>query len=124
MRHPAILKKELDGCRFVSIKPAAERNRCEVILYAAANVESLINEIRESPEKFGQKILDEEIECVKTKSLYHQWQQELDVKKAQKGSFSELKLMEEKLETAKKTYQDQREKVQILLAVIGMGSPE
>lgn len=123
IEHPAVLKKELDNCQLTNINTPAQSARCEVVLYAAATLASLINEMQADPEKFGQKILDQEMACAKIKTTRQALQQQLAALHAKKVPATDMTTVQSQLEQTEKMYQEQREKIKALLAVAGMGSP-
>jgi hypothetical protein len=121
LNNPAVFQEEVNRCQLNRDTSKEASARCEKVLFAAANVQSLMDDMMQDPEKFGQKILDEEEACVNTKQALHQAEQALN---QQQASPEAKQVAQDALSKAEKNYHDQHEKVQLLLAVVGMGSPE
>lgn len=124
IRHPNVLKQAVVNCQSLDEKAANEVEQCQIVMNAAADLILVINEQQEDPEKFGQQILTTEEVCVKAKEELQKTQQTLNAVKGKKILGSELQTAENNLIKAKKNYQEQHEKVSILLGVAGMNSPE
>jgi hypothetical protein len=124
MQHPSALKQALDNCESTNKQSSVEAAQCNMAVNADAALRTLINNMLQDPEKFGQNILDEEAACVKAKDSLHEAKQRLETLRAKSASSAEVQAVEDVVNKAKQSYQDEREKVAILLAVAGMGSPE
>jgi hypothetical protein len=124
IQHPNMLKKELDNCRLTNVNTRAQKERCEIVLYAVATLTSLINQMQENPEKYGQNILDQEIVCVKMKTAYQELQKTLASLNKKTAPSADRQVVKIKLDQAGKKYQEQKEKVEAMLAVAGMRRPE
>lgn len=124
IQHPTVLKKELDNCQLTTVNTKAQTERCEIVLYAATTLASLINDMQQDPEKYGQAIMDQEVACVKLKTDQHDLQKALATLSEKNASSAEIDVLKIKLDQAEKKYQEQREKVKAMLAVAGMRRPE
>lgn len=124
IQHPTVLKKEWDNCQLTGVNTKAQKERCEIVSYAATTLASLINEMQQDPEKYGQAIMDQEFACVKLKVAQEDLQQALQKLNETHASSAEIDVLTIKLDQAEKKYQDQREKVKAMLAVAGLRRPE
>lgn len=68
LQNPDQLKKEMQDCGFLNTKPkkgAASSEHCQMVENAAIQFSNLVNEQRDNPEKFGEKIMKLENACLK-----------------------------------------------------------
>lgn len=121
VEHPLLLKDEIEYCQSLANKTPAQAQRCETAMTAGATLMALLSERQQDPEKFGQRVIDNEVACVKARQAYQAAQQGADVKQL-RGN--ELQEAHKKVAEAKQLYEDKRKEVKALLAVIGMNSPE
>jgi hypothetical protein len=124
MQHPDVLKQKIADCQSTDEKSKEEIKECEIVLYAAANMVSLINEQREDPEKFGLRILNIEIAYMKAKEELRIAQQAVIPLQHKKAMNEELQPANKALDQAQKSYLDKREELRVLLAVMGLNSPD
>lgn len=124
MQHPALLKQEVDKCQSTVNKSREQAAQCEAVMYAAANVMSELDEQQRHPEQFGQRVLDAEFACVKFKENVRVAQQAVVSLKAKQASQAELQMAEDQLRQAEKMYHEQRNTTKVMLAVLGLSSPE
>ncbi len=125
MQHPLELKQAITKCQSTNEKSKEQAAQCEIVTYAAVNMMSIISEQQDNPEKFGQRIMDVESAYVKASDELHVAQQALDdFQQRKQTTATEIKAAQGKVENAKKTYDEKREEMKILLAVIGLNSPE
>jgi hypothetical protein len=110
MQHPAQIQRELERCH------ATEAPQCAEVRRAASDFTALLREQQMDPEKFGQKVLTAEYQLAQLK---HEWQQAKAVYRVERNSDTL-----QKMESAQKAYWGKKEEVRILLAVIGVTSPE
>jgi beta-N-acetylglucosaminidase len=117
MTHPQVLQTAVEKCQ----EDNSDEETCRVVSYAANNMITIINEQQKDPEKFGEKLMQS------------QWQlsdleQKMQMAKAKlntlKTSSSNLKTAQKDFAEAQKAYQDKKAEVQVMLAVLGLGSPE
>lgn len=54
MQHPTVLKRAVAACKPES---TAQTEQCEIVLYAAAQFTSLLNEQQSDPQAFGERLL-------------------------------------------------------------------
>jgi phage-related tail protein len=101
MTHPHYLEQALNTCE-TSVKPGDE---CDVVKRAADDFTALVNEYSSSQEDFGRRVLAAETQLGQTES---------DLKAADVSHQTVLK----------QSYQDQKQKLQVLLAVIAAINPQ
>lgn len=118
--HPQELKAEMDRCQ------TSDNNdqRCEIVLYAAANLTAIIRDQQADPQKFGQRVMNAQVQCVADKKALQTAKEGLAALQKRGASAAEITTANEVVAKAKKTYKDKCEEVKILQAVLGLGSPE
>lgn len=124
MKHPAFTHKEALRCESLPAKSKNQASQCVSIQEAAANLFAILKEQQRDPEGFGQMLLEAEIAY---DEMQHQVQQAKATiqSMASKGmNQEEIKVQQDKLKQLENLVRMQDEKIQILLAVIGIGSPE
>lgn len=123
LTHPHALKDNVIYCQNSSEKTQGEVKQCEVVLEAAASFMALFEEQQSSPEQFGQKIMQTEFQV--TEALQKKLNAKHDLKSALDSS-DESKIAAAKLNysEAAKDYDERKTRLQILLAVVSLSSPE
>jgi len=124
MQHPQVLKNAVENCQATKEKSKEEASQCEIVMNAATNLMSVMNEMQENPEQFGQRVMDAENAYVKAKNELYLAQQELADLQKKQATPAGLKAAQDKIDNAKKGYEGKREEVKVMLAVIGINSPE
>ncbi|MBX3709751.1 MAG: EexN family lipoprotein [Gammaproteobacteria bacterium] len=125
MQHPEVLKKAVATCQSSRLLSKEQVAQCEVILYSATNMISLINEQQADPEAFGQRIMDAQAAYIKLKDEVRKAQVSLDVlKKDKQASTSDVRAAQDDWYKAKKACAEQFQEVKVLLAVVGLGKPD
>lgn len=124
MRHPLELKKEITECQSILEKTKDQAAKCEIVMYAAMNITALINTQQQDPEKFGQHILDAQENYAKLRLTERQMRTGLDKLKNKNVSPAELRSAQDDFYKAKKASADQLQEIKVMLAVVGLGSPE
>jgi len=123
MQHPLELRQEITKCQS-RFSQNNSQTKCEMIMHAALNMTAIVNQQQTQPEKFGQRVLDAEERLGQLKLLVISAQQAVTELKNKNASPAELKVAVDDVEKAKKACNNQREEIRILLAVLGMGSPD
>src|SRR5205823_6305047 len=81
--HLSVLKQEIRQCEELnnttSSMTVAQKNKCEIIIYTAANVVSQINEQQDDPQQFGKKIMQVENDYTAAKDELYQFQQDFNL---------------------------------------------
>lgn len=108
MQHPDSLKKEVLRCQSNAEKTNMQATQCEMVMSAAANFSALVEAQQSEPEKFGERIIAAQSACVSAKRAFEE---------SQKSAMVRLSEIE-------KAYQAKCEEVAVLLAVVGLASPE
>jgi len=124
MRHPLELKGEITECQSILEKTKEQAAKCEIIMYAAMNITALVNLQQQDPEKFGQRILEAQENYAKLKLTERQARNSLDELKNKNAPPAELRTAQDDFYKAKKASADQLQEVKVMLAVVGLGSPE
>lgn len=117
--HPKFLEKEINRCR-----NDGETEDCKIVLSAATDLNDIINEQQMDPEKFGQKILDAEYECVLAKEALVKETQIFNDLKEKNSNPADVQKAQVALRSLQAAYDEQHEKVKIYLGVVGLGSPQ
>lgn len=124
MRNPEVLKAALTVCQTNNPITKEEITHCEIVLYSATKMLSLINEQQADPEKFGQRILNAEMNYMKLKKVVNDTQVSLDKIKNQQISTADLMAAKDDLYKVRKNCSDQLQEIKVLLAVVGLGRPD
>lgn len=125
MRHPQALQAKTIECQFNREKTGDKAAECEMVLYAAKSLVTLLSEQQANPEKFGQRVLDAETRYAGLHATELQAQQSLmELRAKQNSSAVELRNAEDDFYKAKKAADEQKQMIAVMLAVLGMSSPE
>jgi chromosome segregation ATPase len=124
MEHPAVVKREMERCQGLDEKSAEQVNQCALVLQAATDLMSILNEQQMDPENFGQRIMDSELAYTKAYDTLREAQQGVDTLKNKNASAAELQVSQDKVNKAMKSYEETRKEMKVLLAVVGVNSPE
>ncbi len=65
MRHPAVLKREIERCHADETKTREMASHCEIVMSAAERFIELLKEQQGEPEKFGVRIMEAQAACAK-----------------------------------------------------------
>ncbi|HEX4045819.1 MAG TPA: hypothetical protein VHZ76_09160 [Gammaproteobacteria bacterium] len=125
LQHPTVLKKEVDHCQDKEAISALTRSsHCQMIFETAKEFMELANAQQMDPESFGQLILTTEMEGMKAKQEMLATEQMLNTLRMEKANAEKMRAAEEMLQQAQQLYQAKLEKAKVMLAVVGMTSPE
>jgi len=128
LQHLDKLKDEVSVCQKLTetnTKLTEEQEkRCELVMYTAANVISLLNEQRENEQQFGKKVLAAESEYVKAKEDLAVKQANLNKLNNNQADSAKIKLAEAEVKMAQETYQKHDNELKLLLAVLSLSGPE
>lgn len=124
MQHPDVLKNDLLQCSNESDKSAERAAQCEIVDYAAEKMEALLTEEQANPELFGMRILNAQTAYANMDKQLVIANQALEKLQSGHASDTQLRAARDDLYKAKKAYEDQGEEIKVLLAVVGMGSPD
>ena len=123
MKHLDVLKKAMVECESQNEKSKQQALQCEMVMYAAGNIVSLINEQQSDPELFGQRVLTAQIENQQLKLNIVEIENKLNNLKRKQASSSEISSVQKELLKLKQASAKKSEEVKTLLAVLGLGSP-
>lgn len=124
LQHPLVLKQAVSECQSSSEKIKEQEEQCDIVMSAANKILELINDQQTHPEGFGQRILDEQREYAKLKEQAVKAKAALVSLKQKPASSLELRAAQDDLYKAKKACYEQAQHIKILLAVLGLSSPE
>ena len=124
LEHPAVVKHEIEYCQGLAEKTDDQEKQCALAMQAATEIMSMLNEEQLSPEKFGQRILDTEIAYGNARKTRQASQRLVATLKNKQATATELQAAQDKLDQATKVYAEQHMQMKILLAVVGVNSPE
>lgn len=122
--HPAFLIQEVDRCQAMQSKTEAQSAQCDIIMNAAVSLKPIVDEQQSEPEKFGQRVLDAEMAYAKMKVDLNAASQAVQSLRAKNASSVEIQTAQAKLDEMKKQTADKRQELRVLLAVVGLSSPE
>lgn len=123
--HPAVMKKKMAACATMS-KTASniEKQRCEIVTNASTKFMAVVAEQQTDAEKFGVRVLMAETAYSNAKAKMKQLEADLAAAKAAPTTdVAAIHKMEEDLAAAKKDSDDKRQEVRMLLAVVGVSTP-
>jgi len=124
IQHPDVLSQEYADCQSAAAKSPERVAQCEMVNNAVSNMKTVIDQAQEDPQQFGQLILDKEAACVQTKDALQQAQQSAASLKAKNASAVEIAAAEQKVSVIEQQYRKQHDEVKLMLAVLGLNSPE
>jgi hypothetical protein len=127
VRHPSALKKEIIYCRpdhLLSSQDNEKIKYCQMVMVAAERLLSVLTEQQENPEKFGEKLLNLQTTLHQTKHAFDVAEKDLMTLQKQHASSTAISEGKERRDRLKKRYDEQKEEIQVMLAVIGINSPE
>ena len=124
MENPQVLKHEVLDCQSSTEKSQREISQCEIVMYAASNFNALVTEQQSDPEKFGQRIMETETTVATIKASKIRAEQMLATLKGKKASPAEMKSAQVAVDGFTKALRDKKTELKILLAVMGLNSPE
>lgn len=124
MQHPMELKQQIERCEANQNQSSDEAIICRTAIYAGSSLTALINEQQANPEAFGQRILDAQNRYMQLKADYDKAHERLSALKAKNGTDVDLRNAKDDLFKARQACQEQKENIDIMLAVLGLSSPE
>jgi len=124
MQHPNQLKQAIVTCQAKNERTKDQASQCEMVMYAAANMLAIISQQQEEPEKFGQRLMDAEVAYVKATDELQVAQEALADLQNKKASPTDLTAATDKMDKARKTVEEKNEEIKVMLAVLGLSSPD
>ena len=110
IQHPEILQQKINSCQLDKQKSLDEIKQCRMIMAMATKLQIFIEEQGSDPEEFGEKLLA--------------LQKNLAADEQALGALKAKNAPADKVNEAKNIYDEKRNEIAIMLAVIGMNSPE
>ncbi len=122
--HPEVMKKKMAACEVMS-KSASnlEKQRCQLVTSASTKFYAIVAEQQTDAEKFGVRVLTAETDYANAKIKVKQLEADLAKARANPGDVTAMHKLEEDLAAAKKDSDSKREEVRMLLAVMGVSTP-
>lgn len=122
--HPAIMKKEMDACDVMGMTASnVEKERCAIVTHANATFMGVVVEQKINAEKFGVRVLTAETDYANARIKVKQLEADLANAKTNSGDTTSMHKLEEDLAAAIKDCEDKRQEVRMLLAVMGVSTP-
>lgn len=122
--NPSILEKELEFCMSVDTKSIDQIERCKIAVEAQDNIKSYLEVQQIDPERFGEQIIEMEMAGAQLKAALDSAEESIGTLKTQNKPVAELQAAQVQADQAKKAYIANQQKLKILLAVVGLSSPE
>lgn len=122
--HPRVLEKEFNRCQTLLQKTQEQEDQCKIVSNAVQMVTDTISSQRHDPEKFGLRILVAEIALNDYKGKLTHAEEKLTALKEKASSESAIKKAQEEVQGLTQAYNDKRDEVKMLLAIMGMSTPE
>lgn len=119
MLHPNHLQELYSQC---SEDAVSASQPCDLIARAQADFAALVNQRQQDPERFGARIMQEQENSVFLRSKFNLAQQTYHTAGATQSKAEDLQKMHAELDKAEQDYQQSREEVKVLLAVIAATS--
>lgn len=120
VQHPQVLKREADQCQSGTTNDPA---RCRMVMNAKMNFDAMYNDRQVHPEQFGERLLSLQTELVKLKTEMQAAQAKLTTAKASANP-ADIQAAQADFAKAEMLYVAQRNEIRMMLAVIGVDSPE
>lgn len=108
MQHPDLLRQAALRCE----KSVALSAYCEVVMYAATNAQTMLTQQQADPERFGERILETQMALANTQR---------DIKLIEQSAKQST---DEKLVQLKKMEADASQELTVMLAIVGINSPD
>lgn len=124
LTHPDKLKQAIQHCHEPGIQTSEERANCDIAMSAADTFIKLLNEQQHDPEGFGARVMDAQLVSAGKKTILESTQQHLAELLAQDAAPDKVVEATTAVNKANAEYIESENQVAILLAVIGVNSPE
>lgn len=124
IQHPNVLEKEYDRCKSLQQMTSDQEEQCQVVDRAVNIVTETISEQRNGPEKFGLRVLLTEIAVNDLQVKLDHAQEKLAALQANSAPEKAVQKATEEVEGLTQAYNDKKNEVLMLLAVMGMSTPE
>lgn len=121
MQHPLVAQKKSEDCRRAETQSPEDVERCKIIFSAVDNINSMLADQQADAEKFGQRIIDMQSEVMLLQQRISAAKNTLH---SMKASSADIQKAKTELDQLQITYHDKSDQLAVLLAVVGMGSPE
>src|SRR5579862_4568582 len=124
IKHPDVLKQEVKNCEKMSEQAQenislAQKNECESVMYAAANMISVLEEEQADPQAFGLKIMTAESALLDAKVELSKAKQNYETLKTKNVDSAMLQVAKDKTQETEQNEQKKQDEVNLLLSVAG-----
>lgn len=124
MQHPEQLKEVIMACASDSQKSPERTAQCDMAMYAAENMQTLINQAQANPELFGQRILGAQMTYADLQKEVVSANVAFESLQMKHVAETQLRTAQDDLYKAKKALTDQGEQIKVMLAVVGLSAPD
>lgn len=121
IEQPALLDQQIEQCETTHEATEEKAFQCSLVMQASTYFSSLVNQQKENPEQFGERILQAEMLVAEIEEELRNQEKQL---KFQNETQEQLKKTQSRLEETRALYEARVSEVKVLLAVIGKDSPE
>lgn len=123
-QHPIALKEAFDHCQEMETRTPEDNTQCEVVMKAAAALTVVIDSMQSDPQKFGQSIMAEQLNAAKLNDERMNAERTVADLKAKNAPAADIAAAQTKLTSLQEQYDKKQEDLKVMLAVVGMNSPE
>ena len=123
-RHPRALIHEVAACHSPANSATAMTAHCALVFKINDQVVSMIDEQRKDPEKFGQSVITAQMEYEQADLATRAALQQVQNLRAQHASATDISAVEIQYTALLQKQVSLKNKVYMLLAIIGLSSPE
>jgi hypothetical protein len=120
LQHPLVLEKEFTRCQALKEVNPAQEEQCALVTKAVNQVSIVANQQRYEPEKFGLRILTAQMEInTYTTELVDAKKELVNLKDEKKAKRQQIKIDDLQMKMVAK-----QDEVKMMLAVMGLSTPE
>lgn len=124
IEHPLFLKEEFDRCQTMESKAPDQQKHCDVVMQAANKLSVVMDEMQADPENFGVKIMQTQDSLAKTQEQLQIAKQTLMDLKEKNAPQTDIELAKNNVNKFQQECELKRRDVKMMLAIIGLRSPE
>lgn len=124
IEHPFFLKQEFDRCQAMDSKAGDQQKHCDVVMQAASKLSTVMDEMQVDPENFGVKIMQAQDSLAKIQEQLQISKQTLADLKEKNAAQADIQLAQNNVNKFQKECELKHQDVKMMLAIIGLRSPE
>jgi hypothetical protein len=122
--HPDYLKKRMVACDTVNKTGTnIQKQQCQIVMNAGTQFMATVAQQQTDPEQFGIRILKAESDYMQLKTNAALLTKQLDALHKNNGPAADIHATEAKLELANKACRDKQLEIRLLMAVVGVSTP-